>query len=156
MLVSFPKLCSYNNHPQVSTVFNNTAFFLTCTTCWKVHSHPRVFFALRPTLNEQPLSETVFSCDRGKRVTLECHDGSLRFCSERVQNTSIHIFLATPDLNWGREIKTSPREMEQITRNNNMVFHSSLCLEGHPMSLLFCSLHNFQSCIITSFVKFSC
>ena len=100
-----------------------------------------------------PFLEMVFSGDRGKKKHF-CNDGSLRFSSERVPNTSIHIFLATPDLKWGREIKTSPREMGQIIRNNNMVSHGSLCLKGHPKSLLFPVLSNFQSFIVTLFVKF--
>lgn len=101
-----------------------------------------------------PFLEMVFSCKRGKRISLQCHDGSLRFYSEGVPNTSTHIFLATLDLNWGREIKTSPREMEQVIRNNNKVFHGSLHLKGHPTSLLFPILQSFQSCTVTSFVKF--
>lgn len=71
----------------------------------------RMFFTLRPTLDEQPLSGNGFLMWQRERITLEWHDVSLRFCSAVVQNTSIHSLLATPALSWGREIQTSCNNM---------------------------------------------
>lgn len=107
-----------------------------------------------------PFGKGCFFTCRGKGVMLECPDESERYSSEVAQNMS-HIFLAKashmtkPDLNWGREISTSHREMEQSSETKRSA-PISLYLKCHHMSLLVPILQNLQSSVILSFVKCFC
>lgn len=133
--------CCYNNHAQVSVVFNNTGLFLAYITCFLqvcFSSTPRIFFTLRPTLNEQPLSENDFPMWQREKNNVRKSWWIIKTCSEVAQNT--HLFLAKashmtkPDLNWGREILTSHRKTKQVIKNNDRVSRGSLYLKCHHTS----------------------